>query len=96
MTKKTLINKRLHLYYSGSVQGVGFRYTAHSTANSLGLTGWAKNMPDGRVEVLCEGRDADLQKFMQKIGEVFKGYIRDVDVGWGGATGEFDGFDIRF
>ncbi len=89
-------NKRLHAFYSGSVQGIGFRYTVQATADSLDLNGWAKNLPDGRVEVLCEGKESDIEKLVQKTGEIFKGYIRDIDLKWSPATGEFDNFDIRF
>ena len=90
------MNKRLHIYYSGSVQGVGFRYTAERFAYSLGLTGWARNLRDGRVEVLCEGKESAAKEFLQKIEGVFKSYIRDCAVDWAEATGEFEGFDIRF
>lgn len=90
------MNKRLHVYYSGSVQGVGFRYTAERLATSLGLTGWAGNLRDGRVEVLCEGKETALKEFLQKISSVFKDYIIDSDVEWSKGTGEFDNFDIRF
>ena len=96
MTKKTIINKRLHLYYSGSVQGIGFRYTAQRIADSLKLTGWTKNLTDGRVEVMIEGSEPEIELFLQKINDIFKGYTRDVETQWGEATGEFNGFDIRF
>lgn len=90
------MNKRLHAYYSGSVQGVGFRFTAERTAYSLDLTGWARNLADGRVEVVCEGKEPALKDFLLKIEDVFRDYIRDCDVEWASATGEFSGFDIRF
>ena len=93
---RTTMNKRLHAYYSGSVQDVGFRFTAERSASSLGLTGWVKNLRDGRVEVLCEGREAALKGFSEKINDIFKEYIRDIDIEWGEATGEFEEFDIRF
>ena len=96
MAKKILANKRIHIYYTGSVQGIGFRYTAERIALSLGLTGWAKNLPNGRVEVLCEGKETEIEKFLRKIEDTFKGYVRDMDVEWSTATGEFSGFDIRF
>ena len=96
MVKKTILNKRLHVYYSGSVQGIGFRYTAERIANSLKLTGWTKNLADGRVEVMIEGSEQDLELFLHKINDVLKGYTRDVETQWGEATGEFNGFDIRF
>ncbi|MFH0763629.1 MAG: acylphosphatase [Candidatus Omnitrophota bacterium] len=88
--------KRLHAYYDGSVQGVGFRYTVQRSAEALGLAGWAKNLTDGRVEVVLEGKETDIKKFLQKIESVFSLYIRDVDAGWSEANGEFSGFDIRF
>lgn len=90
------MNKRLHAFYSGAVQGVGFRFTAERAAMALGITGWVKNLCDGRVEVVCEGDESSLKDFLKKIDDVFKEYIRDIDVEWGEATGEFDGFDIRF
>ena len=95
MAKKTIVNKRIHLYYSGSVQGIGFRYTAERIADSLKLTGWVRNLPDGRVEVMLEGSEPDIELFLQKISGIFKDYARDVETRWGEATGEFIGFDIR-
>ena len=90
------MNKRFHAYYSGSVHGVGFRFTAQRSASNLGLTGWVRNLGDGRVEVLCEGKEPELKEFSKKINYVFKEYIRDSDIEWGKATGEFGDFDIRF
>ncbi|MDP3791181.1 MAG: acylphosphatase [Candidatus Omnitrophota bacterium] len=90
------MNKRIHAYYSGSVQGVGFRYMAERTATSLNLTGWVKNIRDGRVEIVCEGSEASLSEFLQKIDKIFSAYISDKDIEWGNATKEFDYFDIRF
>lgn len=95
-SKKTIANKRLHIYYSGSVQGIGFRYTAERIANSSKLTGWVKNLSDGQVEVMIEGAQPEIELFLQKISETFKGYIRNADLRWGEATGEFSGFEIRF
>jgi len=45
--------KRAHVYYSGSVQGVGFRFTAEDLARQNNLTGWVKNLADGRVEIVA-------------------------------------------
>ena len=90
------MQKRLHFYYTGSVQGVGFRFTVERTANSLGLSGWVKNLGDGRVEAVVEGEDAGLEIFQQKIRDAFDGYIRQTEAVSGEATGEFDSFDIRF
>lgn len=89
------LNKRIHVYYSGAVQGVGFRFTAERVAVSLGLAGWVSNLPDGRVEVVCEGKENSLKEFLQKIKEVFAEYIVDSDIEWNEAANEFSGFDIR-
>ncbi|OQX53585.1 MAG: hypothetical protein B5M48_03140 [Candidatus Omnitrophica bacterium 4484_213] len=88
---------RIHLFYSGYVQGVGFRFTAERIALSLGLKGWVKNLRDGRVEVVAEGEKGLLEDFMQQIQKSFLGrYIRDVEVAWEEATGEFESFEIGF
>jgi acylphosphatase len=88
------MHKRLHIYYAGSVQGVGFRYTAKHIAGSLGLSGWVRNNPDGRVEAVLEGEDSALTAFRAKISERFGGYIHKSDEETGEATGEFENFDI--
>jgi len=90
------MQKRLHIYYTGSVQGVGFRFTVERTAGSLGLSGWVKNLGDGRVEAVVEGEESALESFQQKISEVFSGYIDRADTTSGVCTGEFGSFDIRF
>jgi len=89
-------NKRIHVFYSGHVQGVGFRYTAEDIASGLGLGGWVKNLPDGRVEVISEGEEKKLQMFLDKIESILDRYIRDKSVNWEQATQEFDNFNIRF
>ena len=87
--------KRIHIIYRGSVQGVGFRFTAESIGNSLGLTGWVKNCSNGTVEVVCEGEEGDIQTFMDKIKDVFGHYIHSAKVECKKATGEFDAFGIK-
>ena len=95
--KSVRLKKRVHLFYSGRVQGVGFRFTTESLALSLGVTGWVKNVPDGRVEVLCEGEEAKLVQLLEKIRNgPMKSYIRAVESNWSEATGEFNDFSIRF
>jgi len=86
----------LHAYFSGTVQGVGFRFTAEHIANNLGLTGWVKNLRDGRVELVAEGDEAMLKRFLEKLHNEMGRYIRDADVRWRGASGEFSAFDIAF
>ena len=88
--------ERAHIFFSGSVQGVGFRYSAERVAASLGLTGWVRNCSDGRVEAVCEGPRDSIQAFLRKLDDIFGVYIRDRSIDWSNATGEFAGFDIRF
>lgn len=90
------MNKRLHIYYSGSVQGVGFRYMAQSIAYSSGVTGWVKNLRDGRVEVVCEGREPDLNEFLDKLNNTFSFHIKDIRIEQEDPSGKLEEFDIRF
>ena len=90
------MKKQIHAYYSGRVQGIGFRYTAEDVARDLGVCGWVKNLPDGRVEVLAEQEEDNLKEFLEKINNFFSRYIQDVDIEWSIATGEFKDFGLRF
>jgi len=91
----SLMNKCFHIYYSGSVQGVGFRYMAQSVARSLGIIGWVKNLRDGRVEVVCEGKEPDLNEFLDKLKYIFSLHIKNVRTDEGSPC-RLEGFDIRF
>jgi acylphosphatase len=89
------MKKQLHLFYSGRVQGVGFRYTSEDIARDLGITGWVKNLRDGRVEIVAEAEDKVLEEFLAKIAGYFSRYIKDVDIDWLAASGEFKDFSIN-
>ena len=89
-------DKQIHVYYSGRVQGVGFRFTAERIALDLGLSGWVKNLGDTRVELVCEGREEELHKLLDKIDSMFSGHIRQKDVSWAPANNQFSSFEIRF
>ncbi|MBU1061197.1 MAG: acylphosphatase [Candidatus Omnitrophica bacterium] len=89
--------KRIHVFYSGRVQGVGFRYTAQDVARGLGLNGWVKNLRDSGVELVCEGEEKELKAFLDSVKNGFlRNYIVNADVTWEESTREFHGFDIRF
>lgn len=60
---------RRHIYFSGIVQGVGFRYRTYYIARNLGLTGWVKNCWDGRVEVEAQGREEDIMELVSLLKE---------------------------
>ena len=68
------------VYYSGRVQGVGFRYTAWNVARGFDVAGYVRNLPDGRVELLAEGAPAEIDGFLRAIRETLDRYIRDVSV----------------
>lgn len=57
--------ERIHLYVSGVVQGVGFRYHALRAADSLGLRGWVRNLADSRVEITAEGKTEALEELLR-------------------------------
>ena len=88
--------KRIHAYFLGTVQGIGFRFTAERLADDLGLTGWVKNLRDGRVEVVAEGGEEALKEFIAKMNKRMGGYIRDFVIDWQEARGEFRNFDVAF
>jgi acylphosphatase len=86
---------RVHIFYSGRVQGVGFRYTIKTVAAGFEATGTVRNLPDGRVELVAEGPRAELEAFRQAIRDAgLEHFIRNEDASWSEATGEFRGFEI--
>jgi acylphosphatase len=85
---------RLHAYFSGRVQGVGFRYRTHSLAEGRPVTGWVRNLPDGRVELVAEGERAELEEFLACVCAEMGPGIDEEKVSWEKATGEFASFGI--
>jgi acylphosphatase len=76
------------------VQGVGFRYTAHEIAQRHGVTGFVRNLPDGRVELIAEGTAAQLTALTHDIAEAMAGYIENADVQSLPASGKYSDFCI--
>lgn len=90
------MRKRAHVFYTGRVQGVGFRYSTREVACGFEVTGLVRNMADGRVELIIEGDEAEAEAFLEAIRDSQIGnYIRGEDVNWQVATGEFTGFEVR-
>ena len=86
---------RVQVFYSGHVQGVGFRYTVKSVARGFEVTGTVKNLADGRVELVAEGTREELEAFQQAIRESEAGsFIRDERLSWQPANGGLRGFEI--
>jgi len=86
----------IHVFFSGRVQGVGFRFSTQDLANDLGVAGWVKNLDDGRVELFAEAEKSVLEDFLSRIKQHFRSYIQDVDIQYLEPTGEFRDFEIRF
>ncbi len=87
--------ERREAYYSGHVQGVGFRYTVRHLASGFPVVGFVRNLPDGRVHLVAEGPAEELTRFQAAIREEMSDYIDDILTDVRPATGEFRSFEIR-
>ena len=84
------------VHYSGKVQGVGFRATAVEIARDYPVTGWVKNLDDGRVQLLVEGKEEDVKKFLDAVRKRWKWNIEKEDAEEKKPTGEYKTFSIRY
>lgn len=91
------MKQRLDARFEGRVQGVGFRFTCQRIARTLPVTGFVQNLPDGSVRLVAEGRNADLNEFLQQIEDSHLGRgIMSRQHVMRAATGEFADFQIRY
>ncbi|MCM8821082.1 MAG: acylphosphatase [Candidatus Omnitrophica bacterium] len=89
--------KRVHIVISGRVQGVGFRFYTRDIALETGVKGWVKNKYDGTVEVVAEGKQEEIDKFLKKLKEGYLGRnISRTEEREEPYTGEFTSFEITF
>ena len=90
------MKRRARVIVSGQVQGVFFRDSTRREATRQGLTGWVRNLPDGRVEMLFEGEEAAVRRLVDwcRRGPP-DARVTDVTVEWAEATGQFDRFTIE-
>ena len=85
----------MRVFYSGHVQGVGFRYTAKTVAAGFEISGVVRNLCDGRVELTAEGAREELEAFRAAVRDAgLKSFIRDENVTWSSAQNDFRGFNI--
>src|SRR3954447_24823092 len=82
-------------YFTGRVQGVGFRYTVHNLAMPHNIRGYVRNLPDGRVELVMEGPDQDMDYLLDAIRQKMNHFIRRVDMQTDPASNAFSGFSIK-
>jgi acylphosphatase len=87
--------RRVHVFVSGRVQGVNFRWNTKIFADKLGVNGWVRNLPDGRVEIVAEGDEKEIERFLNYVkkgpllAKVSKVEIKEEEY-----ENEFDGFSI--
>lgn len=92
--KKSEDIQRAVTMIEGWVQGVGFRFFVEDQALALGLKGYAKNLSDGRVEVVVEGEPEKIERLITLLKNG-PGHVKDVKINYEPATGEFAGFYVR-
>lgn len=88
----SMLNSRFHVYFSGNVQGVGFRQSVKTYAIELGLVGWVKNLEDQRVEMVAEGSESDVNLLIGRMCNEFE--VKKAEVKKERAEGNFKGFEI--
>ena len=95
-TQGVASRKRLQAVVHGHVQGVSFRYYARQRARALGLVGWVRNRADGAVEVLAEGQEDALRRFLSWLhAGPSLAHVARVEAVWGPACNEQVSFEVR-
>ena len=88
---------RVHVFVSGRVQGVAYRYFVVRRASEIPVKGWVKNLRDGRVEIIAEGEKADLESFLGFLRQGPRmADVDDMDILWEAYLGEYQDFRIEF
>lgn len=85
-----------HIIFKGSVQGVGFRFTAHRMAGRHQLTGYVRNLSDGTVEMLAQGSPQDIDDCIADIQRSLPGHVRDMDIQEVAPNPRYTDFRITF
>ena len=88
--------KRWTILFSGRVQGVGFRASTEHLAAGFAVTGYVRNLPDGRVELVAEGTEPELAGLIREIQARLGQYIRQQTQNEDAASGEWDDFSVRY
>jgi acylphosphatase len=88
---------RFHGFVSGRVHGVAYRHFAQKWAAALSISGWVRNLADGRVEVLAEGEKEALENYVGRLREGPRfARVEDLELFWEEPIGESGGFRIEF
>jgi acylphosphatase len=83
------------VFFSGNVQGVGFRFQTCEIARNFAVTGYVENLDDGRVHLLAEGSAGELDRFMAEIQQDLGRFIRQNSMAERTGSGEYQRFEIR-
>jgi acylphosphatase len=83
------------VFFSGRVQGVGFRYTTLQVAREFDVAGCVRNLADGRVQLEIEGRADEVERFISALGDRMHGHIRNTERNARPRPAQFRGFEIR-
>ena len=83
------------VFFSGHVQGVGFRYSVLQVAREFDVAGFVSNLADGRVQLEAEGSKSDLAAFVGAVEEQMHGYIRKTERNSRLRPAQFSGFAIK-
>ena len=89
------MQQRRTYHFTGRVQGVGFRYTARHVAAGHQVTGYVRNLADGRVELVMEGPEPEMDAVLEGITAELGRNISRTTCDTGPATGEFPEFSVR-
>lgn len=84
------------LWFEGRVQGVGFRYTTCGVATQFDVTGYVRNLADGRVEVVAEGEPREIERFTGAVCDAMRGYVTSTQQQDAPPTGGFSTFGVRY
>lgn len=89
------MKKTVHIFFSGMVQGVGFRFTAKAVAKRYKINGWVKNTYDSRVEIIAQGKKEDIDNFVDDLKQEFSRHVLSVDIAPIEPSDDYNNFEIK-
>ena len=92
-----MVQKRIHIFVTGRVQGVFFRQSARVMAIKNNVNGWVRNLDDGRVEIVTEGQKQNIDNFVDwcKTGSA-NSRVDEFELSEENSTDEFENFEVRY
>ena len=90
------MQRQLKALFSGTVQGVGFRFTAEWLARHFAVTGYVRNLSNGKVELVAEGEETTVKDFLKAVEDAMKNYIRNKKIFWSEPEGQYSDFGIGY